>query len=70
MFGIEGIGAKTKKLEKQRDRLVEDFKCLEAQLEKGKIDEKTYSQKRREIEREIVEVMDRLAQMRFMSGDG
>ncbi len=68
MFGTEGIGARTKDLEKQRDKLVEDLKKLEERLKKGEFDENTYKEKRREIEREIVEVMDRLAQMRFISG--
>jgi uncharacterized membrane protein len=68
MFHVEGIGARTKDLEKQRDSLVEDLKKLEEKHKKGEVDENMYKQKRHEIERAIVEVMDRLAQMRFLSG--
>ena len=68
MFHVEGIGVKTKDLEKQRDSLVEDLKNLEEKHKKGEVDENTYKQKRHEIERAMVEVMDRLAQMRFLSG--
>jgi flagellar hook-associated protein FlgK len=68
MFKVEGVGAKTKDLEKQRDELVDELKKLEERRKKGEFDENTYKEKRREIERAIVEVMDRLAQMRFLSG--
>jgi hypothetical protein len=68
MFNVEGIGAKKKDLEKQRDSLVDEIKKLEERRKKGEFDENTYKEKRREIERAIVEVMDRLAQMNFLSG--
>lgn len=68
MFHVERIGVRTKDLEKQRDSLVENLKKLEEEHKKGEVDENTYKQKRHEIERAIVEVMDRLAQMRFLSG--
>jgi hypothetical protein len=68
MFHVEGIGARTKDLEKQRDSLVNNLKKLEEEHKKGEIDEKTYKQKRHDLERAIVEVMDQLAQMRFLSG--
>ena len=69
MFGVEGVGAKTKDLEKQRDRLIEDLKKIEEQHKQGAINENTYKEKRHEIERAIVEVMDRLAQMKFLAGE-
>jgi hypothetical protein len=68
MFDVEGVGAKTRDLEKQRDNLVDELKKLEERRKKGEFDENTYKEKRREIERAIVETMDRLAQMRFLSG--
>jgi transcription elongation GreA/GreB family factor len=68
MFNNEGIGAKKKDLEKQRDMLVDEIKKLEERRKKGEFDENIYKEKRREIERAIVEVMDRLAQMNFLSG--
>jgi len=68
MFDVDKIGARAKDLERQRDRLVEELKKLEEDRKKGKVDEGAYTEKRREIERAIVETMDRLAQMRFMMG--
>jgi uncharacterized membrane protein len=68
MFNVEGIDLKKKDLEKQRDKLVDEIKKLEERRKKGEFDENTYKEKRREIERAIVEVMDRLAQMNFLSG--
>ncbi|MEM2341289.1 MAG: hypothetical protein QXX94_01390 [Candidatus Bathyarchaeia archaeon] len=63
------ISATTKSLEKQRDQLLKELKNLDEQYKRGKIDEETYKNKRHDIERAIVEVMDRLAQMRFLMGE-
>lgn len=65
----EEIGAMAKNLEKQRDQLLKDLKKLDEDYRKGKMDENTYKAKRHDIERAIVEVMDRLAQMRFLMGE-
>jgi len=70
MFNFDEIGARSKDLEKQRDRLVEELKSLEESHKKGKIDENMYEERRHEIERALVEIMDRLAQMRFLMGQG
>ena len=69
MFDAEGAAGRIKALESQRDRLIEELKRLDERLKKGEIDEETYKQERHRIERSIVEVMDRLAQMRFLSGE-
>ncbi|HDM88818.1 MAG TPA: hypothetical protein ENG65_02360 [Candidatus Bathyarchaeota archaeon] len=69
MFDAEGAAGRIKDLESQRDRLVEELKRLDERLKRGEIDEETYKQERHRIERSIVEVMDRLAQMRFLSGE-
>lgn len=63
------ISAMAKSLEKQRDQLLKELKSLDENYKKGKISEETYKAKRHEIERAIVEVMDRLAQMRFLMGE-
>jgi hypothetical protein len=57
-----------KELEKQRDILVNELKSLEFKFRKGEISEDIYSKSRHKIERSIVEVMDRLAQIRFIAG--
>lgn len=62
------ISATAKNLEKQRDHLLKELKKLDEEYKKGKIDEETYKSRRHRIEREIVEVMDRLAQMNFLMG--
>jgi len=68
MFDVEGVAARIKDLEMQRDRLLDELKSLDKKHEKGEVDEDTYKKERHRIERNIVEVMDRLAQMRFLSG--
>ncbi len=65
----EEIKDRAKSLEKQRDELLKELKKLNEDYKKGKINEDTYKAKRHEIERAIVEVMDRLAQMHFLMGE-
>jgi len=62
------IGAYSKDLERQRDSLLKDLKALEDRHKKGATTEEQYKEKRREIERALVEIMDRLAQARFLMG--
>jgi len=63
------IGAYSKDLQRQRDSLLKDLKALEETYSKGEMREEQYREKRREIERAIIEVMDRLAQARFLMGE-
>jgi len=69
MFNVEGAAARIKDLETQRDKLLDELKSLDKKREKGEVDEETYKKERHRIERSIVEIMDRLAQMRFLSGE-
>ena len=62
------VGAYSKDLEKRRDSLLNDLKALEEQFKKREIGEDQYNEKRHTIERALVEVMDRLAQARFLMG--
>jgi len=68
MPDIGDISAHSKNLEKQRDALLKDLENLKERLKNGEISEDEYNEERRKIERKIVEVMDRLAQMRFLMG--
>jgi len=68
MSYLEDVSAHSKSLEKRRDALLDELKKLEERLKKGEITEEAYKEERHRIEREIVEVMDRLAQMRFLMG--
>jgi len=68
MFYPEDAGSYSKDLEKRRDSLIKDLKNLEKKLKKGEITEEQYKEERHKIERALVEVMDRLAQMRFLMG--
>ena len=56
-----------KKLIRNRDTLINELKLLKKKYECGEISREEYENKRRVIEREIVEVMDRLVQYKFIS---
>ncbi|RJS85755.1 hypothetical protein CW702_00715 [Candidatus Bathyarchaeota archaeon] len=68
MPDIGGITAYSKDLERQRDALLKELETLKKRFENGEISEEEYKEERHKIERKIVEVMDRLAQMRFLMG--
>ncbi|MHA1229878.1 MAG: hypothetical protein ACTSRP_01110 [Candidatus Helarchaeota archaeon] len=57
-----------KKLEKEKKELIELYKKLEEDFKKGRIELEYYNNKKREIERQLVEIMDRLTQINFLSG--
>jgi len=62
------IKERAKHLEKQRDALLNEFKELEKMHKEGQINNEEYEERRHKIERDLVEIMDRLAQMKFLMG--
>ncbi len=60
---------RVKQLERERDSLLKELKDLDRRLKEGEISEEEYKEKRHTIERELVEIMDRLIQMGFIMGE-
>ena len=68
-MSVGEIKGRVKEMERGRDELLDELKDLEKKRESGEISEEEYKERRHTIERGLVEIMDRLAQMRFiMSG--
>lgn len=61
---------KLKELEKRRDELLKELKELKRRFESKELSQEEYEIKRHGVEREIVEVMDRLVQIQFLLGGG
>ncbi|MEM3027921.1 MAG: hypothetical protein QW220_04250 [Candidatus Bathyarchaeia archaeon] len=61
---------KLKELEKRRDELLKELKELKRRFENKELSQEEYEIKRHGVEREIVEVMDRLVQIQFLLGGG
>lgn len=59
-----------KALEKRRKELVEELEQLVEKRKRGEIGEEEFAEKKSQLEREFIEVMDRLAQLRFIVGGG
>jgi uncharacterized membrane protein len=59
----------TKRLLEEKKNIETRFEELQEVFRKGKICEEEYSKRKYDLEREFVEVMDRLAQMKFISGE-
>lgn len=56
-------------LQNELEVFVKDLKNLEKKYENGEIGEEEYEEKKNVIERSLVELMDRLSQMKFILGD-
>ncbi|HDM24125.1 hypothetical protein DRO02_00810 [archaeon] len=63
------IKSTIEELTREKDRLVDELLSLKGKYEKGEISKEEYEEKRRKIERKIVEVMDRLVQLGFILGN-
>jgi len=68
MYDIESVRKKLEELEREKDRIIEEFRKLEERRNSGAISEDEYRKERYRLERRAVEVMDRIAQLRFMAG--
>lgn len=68
MYDTESVKRKLEELEEEKERIIEEFKKLEEKRRDGAISEDEYREKRYRLERRAVEVMDRIAQLRFMAG--
>jgi len=65
---MEDVSGALESLRAERDRLVRELEGLEKNHEKGTIQEEEYTARKKELERKIVEVMDRIVQMEFLLG--
>jgi len=70
MAGDKRVEREYRRLLKERDRLVDELRDLKKRYEKGEMDEETYQRNRYDLERRIVEVMDRITQLKFLLGAG
>jgi len=68
MAGDKDVEREYKRLLKERDRLIDELRKLKKRYEIGELDDETYNRNRYDIERQIVEVMDRIAQLKFLLG--
>ena len=59
-----------KALEKRQKELVKELEELIKKRERGEISEEEFSAQKTRLEREYVEVMDRLTQLRFIVSGG
>ena len=57
-----------KYLKKEKKKLEEEMEQLLKRRDRGEISEKEFNSKKREIERRFIEIMDRIAQMKYLSG--
>ncbi|MEM2111067.1 MAG: hypothetical protein QXX08_04220 [Candidatus Bathyarchaeia archaeon] len=66
MPNLDDALMKIKYLEKQKHMLIEEMKNLEENHKKKKVNEDIYKERRHDIEKALVEIMDHLVQMNFL----
>ena len=58
-----------KRLHERKKEIEREFEKLLEERKRGLISEEEYERRKRKLEREYVEIMDRLVQMRYLSGE-
>jgi len=58
-----------KRLTERRKEIEREFEQLGEKFKKGEIDNNTFNEKRKKLEREFIEIMDRLAQLKYITGE-
>ena len=59
-----------KALEKRRKEIEEEILSLASKRDRGELGEEEFFERKAKLEREFIEIMDRLAQLRFIAGKG
>ncbi|MCD6562316.1 MAG: hypothetical protein J7K23_00165 [Thermoproteales archaeon] len=59
-----------KKLSKRKKEIEMEFEFLHKKLEKGEIDKNVFDERKKKLEKEFIEIMDRLAQLKYITGSG
>ena len=54
---------------RRRDELLREFESLETDHGNGAVSDERYNAERNRIERELVVIMDRLTQVKFLAGN-
>ncbi|MCK4952361.1 SHOCT domain-containing protein [Candidatus Bathyarchaeota archaeon] len=68
-MSVDEMKGRLSSLQNELEVFVKDLKNLEKKYENGEIGEEEYEEKKNVIERSLVELMDRLSQMKFILGD-
>ena len=56
-------------LEKEKERLEKEMEALIEKRNKGEISEEEFNEAKKRIERKFIEVMDRIVQLRYITGE-
>lgn len=69
MIKPPGMEQEKDRLLSEKKRLEKEFEALQERKKNGEVSSDDYEKRKHEIEREFVEVMDRLAQMSYLMGE-
>ena len=64
---MKSLGQMKKDLLKQKTEYIEIYQKLENELKNNEINQAEFDKKKNKIERKLVEIMDRLTQINFLS---
>jgi len=66
-FSEESPAKALEKLLKRKKELEKELEVLLKRKEKGEISEEEFSKQKRNIEKEYIEIMDRIAQLKYLA---
>jgi|GEM_PF-1228905 uncharacterized membrane protein len=67
LIGPSDSEEQLKRLEREKERLEKEYEELKKSFEKGEVGKEEYEKRKHDIEREFVEVMDRIVQYKAFS---
>ena len=68
MYRLPDIEQEKDRLVSEKKRLENEFDLLQKRRDSGEVTDEDYEKRKHDIEREFVEVMDRLAQVSYLTG--
>jgi len=69
MITPPGVEEEKRRLLDEKKRTEDEYETLRARHERGEISDDEFAGRQHELERQFVEIMDRIAQMSYLSGE-
>ena len=69
MTGPLGVEDEKRRLLDEKKRTEDEYETLRARHERGEIPDDEFTSRQHELERQFVEIMDRIAQMSYLLGE-
>jgi RNase P subunit RPR2 len=69
MIAPPGVEDERRRLIDEKKRTEDQYEALRLMYDRGELSEQEFQRRRHELERQFVEIMDRIAQMNYLLGE-